>query len=216
MKEIREQNNTVSEVNSNTKISGKKGLIDNLYTLYTDGTIKGATLTITYTDEELTKYELNEDNLSIYHYNEKGSKYAKVDSTIDKSNKTVTAKLKHFSNYVLGAYTLIKETSTNQILFILDNSWSMYTNEQYKEYTGKEYSGGLHAINAISLVQDIDNPNLYYIGVYDNNYPGEKRYVNLECNKGTCVTKANNYYTSSGEPVRITSSLEYDLAYYNN
>lgn len=48
-----------------------EGLIDNLYTLYTDGTIKGATLTITYTDEELTKYELNEDNLSIYHYNEK-------------------------------------------------------------------------------------------------------------------------------------------------
>lgn len=91
-----------------------------------------------------------------------------MDSTIDKSNKTVTAKLKHFSNYVLCASTLIKETSTNQILFILDNSWSMYTNEQYKEY-----SGGLHAINAISLVQDIDNPNLYYIGVYDNNYPGE-------------------------------------------
>lgn len=29
MKEIREQNNTVSEVNSNTKISEKKGLIDN-------------------------------------------------------------------------------------------------------------------------------------------------------------------------------------------
>lgn len=161
--------------------------------MYTDGTIKGATLTITYTDEELTKYGLNEDNLSIYHYNEKGFKYAKVDSTIDKSNKTVTAKLKHFSNYFLGVSTLIKETSTNQILFILDNSWHMYTNEQYKEYTGKEYSG-----------------------VYDNNYPGEKRYVNLECNKGTCVTKANNYYTSSGESVRITPSLEYDLAYYNN
>lgn len=134
---------TVSEVNSNTKISGKKGLIDNLYTLYTDGTIKEATLTITYTDEELVKYGLNEDNLSIYYYNEKESKYEKVDSTIDKSNKTVTAKLKHFSNYVLGDSTLIKETSTNQILFILDNSWSMYTNEQYKEYTGKEYTGGL-------------------------------------------------------------------------
>ena len=134
---------TVSEVNSNTKISGKKGLIDNLYTLYTDGTIKEATLTITYTDEELVKYGLSEDNLSIYYYNEKESKYEKVDSTIDKSNKTVTAKLKHFSNYVLGDSTLIKETSTNQILFILDNSWSMYTNEQYKEYTGKEYTGGL-------------------------------------------------------------------------
>ena len=134
---------TVSEVNSGTKISGKKGFIDNLYTLYTDGTIKEASLTIKYTDEELAKYGLNEDNLSIYYYNEKKSKYEKVNSTVDKSNKVVTAKLKHFSNYVLGDSTLIKETSTNQILFILDNSWSMYTNEQYKKYTGKEYTGGL-------------------------------------------------------------------------
>ena len=77
------------------------------------------------------------------------------------------------------------------------------------------YSGGLHAINAISLVQDIENPNYYYIGVYDNNYPGEKRYVDVECKKDKCVTKANSYYTESNQPIRITPSLEYDLAYYN-
>lgn len=134
---------TITEVNSNTKISSKKGLIDNLYTLYTDGSITEATLTITYTEEELKKYGLNEDNLSIYYYNEKETKYEKINSTIDKKNKKVTAKLKHFSNYVLGDSNLVSQTNTNQILFILDNSWSMYTNEQYKKYTGKVYTGGL-------------------------------------------------------------------------
>lgn len=134
---------TIAEVNSNTKISNKAGLIDNLYTFYTDGTITEAVVTIIYTDEELVKYGLNEDNLSIYYYNEKEAKYEKVETTIDKENNTLTATLKHFSNYVVGDTTLVKETTTTQVLFVLDNSWSMYTNEQYKEITGEEYSGGL-------------------------------------------------------------------------
>lgn len=134
---------TIAEVNSNTKISSKAGLIDNLYTFYTDGTITEAVVTIMYTDEELVKYGLNENNLSIYYYNEKEAKYEKVETTIDKENNTLTATLKHFSNYVVGDSTLVKETTTTQVLFILDNSWSMYTNEQYKEITGKEYTGGI-------------------------------------------------------------------------
>ena len=134
---------TIAEVNTNTKISNKAGLIDNLYTFYTDGTITEAVVTITYTDEELVKYGLNEDNLSIYYYNEKEAKYEKVETVIDKENNTLTATLKHFSNYVVGDTTLVKETTTTQVLFVLDNSWSMYTNEQYKEITGEEYSGGL-------------------------------------------------------------------------
>ena len=79
------------------------------------------------------------------------------------------------------------------------------------------FNGGkdLHAINAISLVQDLNNSNHYYIGVYDNNYPGEKRYVDMECNKEYCYTQANGYYRKTGEPIRITISLEYDLDYYS-
>lgn len=134
---------TVVEVNSNTKISNKAGLIDNLYTFYTDGTINNAVVTITYTDEDLIKYGLNEDNLSIYYYNEKEAKYEKIETVIDKENNTLTSTLKHFSNYVVGDSTLVKETTTTQVLFVLDNSWSMYTNEQYKEITGEELSGGL-------------------------------------------------------------------------
>ena len=112
---------TIAQINSNTKISSKLGIIDNLYTLYTDG----------------------EEDLSIYYYNDKEQKYEKIESTIDKESKTVSAKLNHFSNYVLGDSSKVKETNTNQLLFILDNSWSMYNNEQYKKITGKDYYGGL-------------------------------------------------------------------------
>lgn len=134
---------TIVNSHINTKISNKTGLIDNLYTLYTDGTIKDAIFTISYTDEELEKYNLNEDNLSIYYYDEKESKYEKIATVIDKENKTLTATLKHFSNYVVGDLSLVKETATSHVLFILDNSWSMYTNKQYKQLTGKDYVGGI-------------------------------------------------------------------------
>ena len=134
---------TIAEINSNTKISNKKGMIDNLYTFYTEGNIDEAVVTISYTDEDLARYGLNENNLSIYYYNVKESKYEKVETTVDKDNNTLTAKLKHFSNYVVGDESLVNEEETTQILFILDNSWSMYSNAQYKEITGKEYTGGL-------------------------------------------------------------------------
>lgn len=129
---------TILNVDSNTKISEKNGFIDNLYTLHTDGTIKEASLIINYTDEELKKYGLSEDNLSIYYFNIRESKYEKIDSVVDKNNKTITAKLKHFSHYVVGDTTKVKESTNNQVLFILDNSWSMYSIEQYEKFSGNK------------------------------------------------------------------------------
>jgi len=148
----------IADIKSNTKISNKLGLIDNLYTFYTDGKIDEATLTISYTDEELINQNLNEDNLSIYYYNEKESKYEKIETIIDKQNNTLTATLKHFSNYVIGDTSLVKETTTTEILFVLDNSWSMYTNEQYKEITGKDYSGGIYS----SILDGFDKEGLRF------------------------------------------------------
>lgn len=37
------------------------------------------------------------------------------------------------------------------------------------------FDSGLHGINALSIIQNNNNPNIYYIGVYDNNYPGKKK-----------------------------------------
>ena len=37
---------------------------------------------------------------------------------------------------------------------------------------------------------------LYHVGVYDNNYPGEKRYLDIRCTENDCVTIPNKYYDS--------------------
>lgn len=131
---------TISEMRENTKLSNKVGLIDKLYTFHTEGEIDEAIVTIAYTTEELEKSDLNEDNLSLYYVNLEDSSYEKIETLVDKENKTVEAKLDHFSNYVVGDSKLVSEKYAAQILFVLDNSWSMYTKEQYESFTGKEVS----------------------------------------------------------------------------
>ncbi len=142
-----------TNITNNTKISNKKGLIDNLYTFYTDGNLNNAILKIKYSDEELTKYEINEDDLSIYYYNDKTSNYEKVQTSIDKENKILTAQLEHFSNYVVGDInaSLNKE---NEVLFILDNSWSMYSKEDYIKAKGDS--------TAVDTIEETDKDGLRF------------------------------------------------------
>ena len=77
------------------------------------------------------------------------------------------------------------------------------------------FSGGLHAMNAINLIQDAKGSNHYYVGVYDSNYPGEKRYLELECSKYSCTTRSNSYYGESGEVIRMSISQAEDLKHFN-
>ena len=226
---------SVVDINVGTNISNKIGLIDNLYTLYSDGKIDEATLIISYTDEEIEKNNLNEDNLSIYYYNVKENKYEKVNSVVDKENKTVTAKLNHFSHYVLGDSSLINESNITQILFILDNSWSLYTNEQYELYTGKEYFGGYFNPSDLDgfdpdgvrfgLTSDLItklSKNNYQIGLsefrydYANIYPIGSNYNDIQDKlsnmMGNFVTKyeGTNIYNSLDKGIKEFSDDNYN------
>ena len=71
-------------------------------------------------------------------------------------------------------------------------------------YIGGDFTGnGGHAINVISVAQDNTNETLYHLGVYDSNYPGEKRYLTLACPFKNCDIAANAYYENAGETVYI-------------
>ncbi len=134
---------SIVNVNKDTKISTKTGMINKLYSVYSEGEVNDLTISISYTDEELVANDIIEDNLTIYAYKSDKAEYEKVKTEIDKNQKKVKAKAKKGENYVIGDGSKIKLKSTSQILFVLDNSWSMYSNEQYKEITGEDYAGNL-------------------------------------------------------------------------
>jgi len=107
----------------------------------------------------------------------------------------------------------IEVYNTNHIGFIQ----TLKTRLENKEVPviNSNFSNGGHAINAISLIQDLSMPECYYIGVYDCNYPGEKRFVKIMNSNGKITTRANEYYTNSGRAIHMTPSLEHDLAYFS-
>ncbi len=142
---------SIVNVNESTKISSKTGMIDKLYSVYSAGEVNDLDISISYTNEELVEHEIVEDNLTIYAYNAGKEEYERVNTKLDKNNKVVFGSLKKGGNYVVGDGSKIVPKSTSQILFILDNSWSMYSNEQYEEITGGAYTGNLDGFDAAGL-----------------------------------------------------------------
>lgn len=125
-------------VEEKTPISDKAGLINRLYNIKTEGKVEEGKLTIPYTDKDLQESNIEEDKLVVYNVNPQTGQYEKLKTTVDKNKKTLTANLKDFSLYVIGDSSL--NNKKKEVLFILDNSWSMYSNGQYFQLIGKTTS----------------------------------------------------------------------------
>lgn len=114
------------------------------------------------------------------------------------------------NSMIVDAGGMKRMTNSNDFISLLSSRIRMREAPVILAY----FSGGLHAMNAINLIQDAKDSNHYYIGVYDSNYPGEKRYLELQCSKYSCTTKANDYYNQSGEVIRMSVSQAEDLKHF--
>lgn len=100
------------------------GLISPIYELHTEGKFDEAVITIQYDPNKISE-ESSPDNLSIYQYVDSGD-WEKVKSEVDEENNTVSAELEHFSKYAVLDETKIGEEKDINIMFVMDDSGSMY------------------------------------------------------------------------------------------
>ena len=137
--------NATIDVTDGAALSKKTGLIPRLYSFYTAGTTEDVTVTISYTDLELYNAKIVASNLVLYRYNLGTDKYEALQTAVDQENKTVTAKLEDLSSYyIVGSSEGANlDKADPEIVFVLDNSWSMYTNEQYRKVNGRDYPSPL-------------------------------------------------------------------------
>lgn len=127
---IGNMNSTTIDISINTTFKKIDGIIPNVYDFNTKGKLKNATVTIKYTDKELIDNGIKEDNLSLYYFDIDSKKLEKIETKIDKVNKTITVDLKHFSKYVIADSTKVNVDSATKVLFVIDDSISMYSEEQ--------------------------------------------------------------------------------------
>ena len=149
---------TTVDILSNSTFDTMNGVLGKVYNFYTTGKIDSAEVKIKYNIDDLTKKGLNEDDLTLYYFNEDSKKLEKVNTTVDKENKILTVTLNHFSKYVIGDNTIVMEDYNSDILFVIDNSVSMYTKEQmadagYRSATGAV--GNDKDYKRVSLTQQV-------------------------------------------------------------
>lgn len=108
-----------------------------IYNFSTNGNLEKANVEITYDETTITDKGFNEEDLSLYYFNPSDYTFEKVETTIDTENNTASATLSHFSMYLLANKNTMIESLNNQIMFVIDNSGSMYSIEDAKnKYEG--------------------------------------------------------------------------------
>lgn len=105
-------------------------IVGNVLEFTSKDKISNANVTISYNYDEIQRKALDEDNLSIYYIDENELKLVKIDSIVDKLNKTINADLSHFSKYVIGDSSKINTNLKDlDIVFVIDQSGSMQWND---------------------------------------------------------------------------------------
>lgn len=134
---------TVVDTFSDTRFQNKSGILDTMYNFYTKGNLKQATVTIKYDTEEVLTKNLQEEDLKLYHFNEETKKLEEIPTTINLENHELTATLTHFSKYIIGDNTLVDTDNVTELLFVIDNSVSLYSDEQMIEAGEKNAVGAV-------------------------------------------------------------------------
>lgn len=132
---------TTAEVFNNSTLKSMDGILGKLYSFNTDGKLASAKVTIKYDPAELLENNIDENNLSLYYFDLGSKKFEIVPTEINTVNQTIISNLSHFSSYVIADKNKINLNQVVDIMFIIDNSVSMYTENQmikmgYNDSTG--------------------------------------------------------------------------------
>lgn len=205
---------TIDKIKNST-FADMDGLMDTVYNFYTSGTIQSAIVTIKYNIEDITSKGLDENNLTLYYFNEDTKELEALPTVVDVQNKTITVTLKHFSKYVIGDSNVVLANYNSQIMFVIDNSVSMYSMTQMIE---AGYGGSTGAVG-----NDIDFKRLtltnkmvekftgnYQFGVaeFSGNYVNLSQFTdNVETVK-KAVNTMKSHWNSNASGTNIISALK--------
>lgn len=104
-----------------------------LYYIFSNAKIKSMDVKIKYNKETLAKRGLKEDSLSIYKLDEGANKFIKLDSNLNKEDSSISTQIKENCKLFIADSSTMKSRLTTELMFVIDNSGSMYSKEQIAE-----------------------------------------------------------------------------------
>lgn len=112
--------NTINEIDA---------VISKVYSIKTQGTLTNANISIKYDKNIVSKNSLDENKLSIYKLDTQNNKFIKQNSSVDSANSTVSATVTELGMFFLADSSKMKEKVSTELMFVIDNSGSMYSKE---------------------------------------------------------------------------------------
>lgn len=207
----------------NNAFNKVKGVSNKVYVFHTNAKMDDATVVIKYNIKDINKKGLNEKNLTLYYFNEETKEFEPQKTVLNTKKKTITATLTHFSKYVIGDNTVVSKNNNVNIMFVIDNSVSMYTKKQMSDAGYNRSTGAVgndKEFKRLSLSNDMVNKftGNYKFGVAE--FSGD--YVNIEKfteEKNKAISSINSMkskWKSNKSGTNIISALDNGIDEFDN
>ena len=210
---------TTVDVSSSLRFSNMEGVLNKIYNFYTTGTLQKAHVKIKYDRNEVSQKNLTEDNLTLYYFNESTKELEPIETTLDKENEELNADLSHFSKYVIGDKGITLKSQSTEIMFVIDNSISMYSESQMI------MAGFNSSVGAIGNDMDFKRLSLtnnmidmlngsYKFGVaeFSGNYVRISQFTDQKETLKENVNKMKSHWYTNGNGTNIISALSNGIA----
>lgn len=210
------------DIFENSTFTDMDGLLDKVYNFYSNGTIESATVKIKYSLDDIQSKGLNEDNLTLYYFNEDTKELEAMPTIVDKENKIIIVTLNHFSKYVIGDKDVVLTNIKSQIMMVIDNSVSMYTYTQltdlgYTEITGAD--GNDSEFKRLTLTNKLVDmfTGSYYFGVseFAGNYVNLKKFTDNRTEIKNAVNSVKNDLDSVTNGTNIVNALKKGISEFS-
>ena len=145
----------VFEESDNNSIKGSPGVVNTAYEFYCDK-YSSATLTIGYSEEDLTSRGYTDSDLAIYRFNADTLSFEPLETSVDKAQRLASAQLDRSGIYALCDSAVLSEEGRIRVFFLIDNSGSMYPEELCagSEENDVEFKRLDFAMNLIDMIGD--------------------------------------------------------------
>ena len=214
---------TTIDAFENSTFTDMDGLLDQVYNFYTNGTIESAVVKIKYSLEDIQAKGLNEENLTLYYFNEETKQLEAMPTTIDKKNKKIIVTLNHFSKYVIGDKDVVLTNTKSQIMMVIDNSISMYTYSQltnlgYTKITGADGNDSeFKRLTLTNKLVDMFTGN-YHFGVsqFAGNYVNLKKFTDNKTEIKNAVDSVKNDLDKVTNGTNIVNALKKGISEFSS
>lgn len=211
------------DVFENSTFLDMDGLLDKMYNFYSEGTIESAKVKINYSLEEIQKKGLNEDNLTLYYFNEETKELEQLPTIVDKENKQIVVTLNHFSKYVLGDKDIVLTNYETKIMFVIDNSVSMYNTSQMIEAGYNSSRGAVgndiyfKRLTLTNKMIEMFNGNYKFgIAEFSGNYVNLQKFSDVTNDVKKAVNSMKSNWKSNTNGTNIVAALKNGIAEFSN